>query len=388
MNLHAAVRSPSAGNALEEVLAILAMNSIPAGVANLISLAPIKSRLGERWLRKREQVWAHVEAFLNRQLRTEDMVVRLDDLNLLVVQPGRDPLAAQITCVRASSELMKFFIGDASTQSVDVRIVERVDESGVVTRAIEPDRLKAMVLATGPDLSGPARESALPLLTRLGRKLEVRVALDPLWSLAGGPRVIGHYSRVGLSDADTGEPLSVEARRRLQSGDLVEVDICVLQGSLALRAASPSLFGSLILPVSYSTLANSSTRYQLMQVVQRLAPAERRSFGWEIVGLETGVPAGRLSELVGMARAQTRGVICQLEPSLANAEKVRAAGATLSIAPPDQIPFTERGLVRLGSHSALVFQAVKAVMAHEVPQGLLPLASSAGVTHCTLANTQ
>ena len=374
----------STGDLVDDVLALLAARGVDAST-NLICLSPIKERLAARWPQKREQVWTHVEAFLKRQLRSEDMVIRIDELNVLVVQPGREPLSAQTTCVRASAELMRFFIGECTPRSVQVRIVDGVDEGGLIARDIDGARLESMLLASGPDISGPVRSRSFPLLTRLGRSLSVELDLKPMWMLKGGARVIGHYAEAKLLDED-GRQLHPEHCERLQPGDLAEVDITVLRDALALRAASPKLFGGLIIPLAYPTLANSSTRYQLLQAVQALPAAEKRSFGWEITGLQTGIPSSRLSELVGMANAQSRGVICRMEPTLTNAEKIRAAGATLSITPSDHEPFSELALFRLESQLSAAAHLVKAVLAHGVPQHLLPVAGFAGVTHCVVGD--
>ncbi len=374
----------STGDIIDDVLALLAARGA-AAAANLISLAPIKSRLAERWPHKREQVWTHVEAFLKRQLRPEDMVIRIDELNVLVVQPGREPLSAQTTCVRASAELMRFFIGECTPRSIQVRIVDGADEGGLIARDIDEARLESMLLASGPDISGPVRSRAFPLLTRRGGSYSVELDLKPMWMLKGGARIIGHYAEAKLFDED-GRQIHPEHHERLQAGDLAEVDITVLRDALALRAASPKLFGGLIIPLAYPTLANSSTRYQLLQAVQALAPADRRSFGWEITGLQTGIPSSRLSELVGMANAQSRGVICRMEPTLTNAEKIRAAGATLSIIPSDHEPFNELALFRLETQLHAAAHLVKAVLAHGVPQALLPVAGFAGITHCVVSD--
>jgi hypothetical protein len=358
--------------------------SADRGWANLISLEPIAERLGDRWERKREDIWLHVDNFLKRHFRADDLIVRLDEFNFLVAQPGKETLAAQAACVRASAELMKFFLGETCTSSVRIKVVDAVDEEGVVAAPVPVERVKSMLLAQTPGLGRPARVKSTPVLTRLGRNISMTVALQPLWNLQPAPRLIGHYANVKLCDGDTGEAISPAERSRLQPGELSDVDVATLQTAMEMRRASPKLAGGLIVPVSYLTLANTSTRFQMLQAVQQLLPSDRKTFGWEIVDLESGIPAGRLSELVGIARRYCRGVMCQL--GLPHAEKVHAAGATLTL-PPSEVPCTELAMFRHEAAFLVALKSVRAVLLHDMSPDLLPVAGAVGVSHCTLTET-
>lgn len=371
-------------DSVRDVLCSLAdMGAVGAGAINLISLEPIRSRLGEAWPRERDQVWDHVESLLRRRFEFDDVVLRLDEVTVLVHQPDKPKLSAQARCVRACADLMKRFIGEASPSQVQIRVVQAIQADDIVAAPVPDSQVAAMLLAARSDLGQGERCGATSVSTRLGRELTANLQLQPLWNLLPRPHVIGHYARSTIDDAEIGRPLSAAERARLQPGELADIDLAVLRQSLAIRASSPELAGGLIVPVSYRTLANSSTRYQVLQAVEQLGEADRLSFGWEIVDLEDGMPQGRLMEIVALVRRRCRGVMCRMNLSLANAEKVHAAGAALTIAPPD-VPYGEAGLAKLESLSHAVAQASRALLMHGVPPDMLPMASYIGATHCTV----
>jgi hypothetical protein len=373
------------GSPVEQTLILVAAAGlVDQGKVNLISIAPVIERLGDRWPRKREAIWLHVETFLRRQFRPDDVVVRVDEAHFLIAQPGREPLSAQTRCANAAADLMKFFLGDTSPHFVRVKVVEAVEGDQMVVAPVPPHRLETILHARDPTVGRPARVQTTPILTRLGRSVSLTVSLERLLCLQPSPRLIGHQVKAELFDGVSGAPLTAAERARLQPGELADIDVSALKTAIAIRAASPRLTGGLIVPISYLTLTNSSTRYQVLDEVQRMEPSDARSFGWEIVDLEQGVPSGRLAEMVAIARSRSRGVVCRLAVHPMLASKVHAAGATLSAAPPHG-GYSELDLLRLEAPLAAALKSVRTVMLHDVPAELLPIATFVGVTHATVS---
>ena len=370
---------------VEQALVLLrAAGLVDQGRVNLINIGPVIERMGDRWERKRENIWLHVETFLRRQFRPVDVVVRVDDANFLVAQPGREPLLAQTRCANAAADLMKFFLGDTSPHFIRLKVVEAIEDDQMVVAPVPLHRLETMLHARDPTVGLPARVKTTPILTRLGRSVSLTVSLERLLCLHPSPRLIGHQVKVELLDGVTGAPLTAAERARLQPGELADIDVGALKTAIAMRAASPRLTGGLIVPISYLTLTNSSTRYQVLDEVQRMAPGDARSFGWEIVDLEHGVPSGRLAEMVAIARSRSRGVVCRLCVHPMLAAKVHAAGATLSAGPPHG-GYTELDLFRLEAPLAAALKTVRTVMLHDVPAEMLPIAAFVGFTHATIS---
>jgi hypothetical protein len=278
---------------------------------------------------------------------------------------------------------MRFFVGEEETAAASVKVVDAVEDGHVYTTPLPRGQVQAMLLAGAAETGRPARVRSTPVLTRLGRSVSVTVSLEPLLVLRPAPRTVGHQVRVTLSDGADGCALTAAERSELQPSELADIDVAVLTNALAARAASPKLMGSLIVPVSHRALSNSSSRYYILQEVQRLTASARNSFGWEIVDLEGGVPAGRLAEIVAIAKSHCRGVICRLDISAATAAKVGAAGATLSI-PPPELPYLELALSRLERRIEVALRSIRALMLHDIPADLLPVAALIGATHCTV----
>lgn len=378
---------------LQDVLkALSAPGAFDAGAVNLISLEPIRSRLEGRWPKKRDQIWYQVERFLQRQFRPGDLITRVDEVTVMVAQPGRSGFAAQTACVRATAELMRTFIGEPDPATVELTTnVPAPTPASAHDFQWEPlsrDRLDDMLFAMDPWLVQPARAHTGPVLTRMGRELSLDLKLRPLWSLSPRRTVMGHYAQRSLSDQATGQPISATDRLELRPSDLVDIDCKALTEALALRGHSPSLHGALMAPVSYLTLTNSSTRTQLQQVVRQLAPTDRSVIVWELVDLEPGIPVGRLTELVSILRQQSRGVVCRMPLTHDNAEKVRRAGATLSAHPEGELCYTEAALLKLEPVLAYILKIVPTVMFQELPPELMPVAGHIGATHCSFAEAR
>ena len=370
------------GDRSADTLRLLSSGAVDLEHVSVICLEPIRQRLGPRWERKRETIWTHVLAFMKRFFGPADLILQLDSLNVLIAQPEISPAAGRSRAVQAAAELMTFFLGDASASTVDVRLVASVDDGGVACAKMTAQQLEPLLLAAGADVAGPARSGAFPVLTPLGRKLRVRVDLRRVWSLKGSPRLVGYYGHTTVIDAAAGEALDERGRAALLPSELCALDVELLREALQLRAAAPSLFGGLVLPVSYITIANSQTRYELLKAVRELPASSRRSFAWEIVDLDAGIPSGKLAEVVAMIRNHCRGVICRLPLTPENAEKAAAAGATLSVGPPE-LDYTEHQLLKQEKKVAAVVQRSRVLNLHGIPQPLAPVAGFIGVTHCT-----
>jgi hypothetical protein len=192
---------------------------------------------------------------------------------------------------------------------------------------------------------------------------------------------VGYAVESQAIDKATGRPLTRGERLNLLSSDMTGIDLKVLRAAFVKRQQLPHAAAPMVAPVSQTTLTNSTLRYALFQAVAQLTPVERQSFIWEIIDLEPGAPQGRIVELVAMARPLCRGVICNTTLTRANAEKLKQAGATLSVSPTSTI--TEASLLALGPALSTALRLIPAVLVHGVPARLLPVAAFVGATHCT-----
>ncbi|MHB8286319.1 MAG: hypothetical protein ACYDD1_16820, partial [Caulobacteraceae bacterium] len=210
------------GTTASALAALQAAGPIPEQNLNLISLDLIKTNLGDRWPSKREQVWNQVEKFLHHQFRPEDLILRLDEVSVLIAQPGRPHLAAQFLCVRAANELMRFFLGESSRGSVVVRTVTELNGEEVTCTPIPRRQLDAALLPRESPNWTPLSVGNMPILTRQSRDLSMDVSLAPVLALQGGASSIGYAVRTVLSDAVSEHVLSREERALLQPSDIAD----------------------------------------------------------------------------------------------------------------------------------------------------------------------
>jgi hypothetical protein len=365
--------------------ALRAAGPIPDQNLNLISLELIRSNLGDRWPSKREQVWNQVEKFLRHQFRPEDLILRLDDVSVLIGQPGRLHLAAQFLCVRAANELMRFFLGESSRGNVTVRTVTDLDGQEVTCTPIPRRQIDAALLPRDSAAWRPLSAVNMPILTKQSRDLSMAVSLAPVLALQSGASTIGYAVRTVLSDAISGHVLSREERASLQPSDLADADLKVLTGAFARRRELNNPAATLIVPIAFTTLAHSSSRYACLQYIHQLCAEDRHGLILEIVDFQPGAPVGRIAELCAIARPHCRGVMCRMDASVSSAEKLKAAGATLSVQS-DLAHASENTFLKREQTIAAVLKIIPTVMVHDVPPDLIPVAACVRVTHCTVAS--
>jgi hypothetical protein len=210
------------------------------------------------------------------------------------------------------------------------------------------------------------------------------VSLAPVLALQGGASSIGYAARTVLSDAVSEHVLSREERALLQPSDLADADLKVLACAFERRRRLENPAATLIVPIAFTTLAHSSSRYASLQQIHALSAEDRHGLILEILDFEPGAPAGRIAELCAIARPHCRGVICRMDVSVSTAEKLKGAGATLSVQQ-DLSNATEASLLKKEPAVAAVLKIIPTVMFHDMPGELLPVAACIRVTHCTVA---
>jgi hypothetical protein len=360
---------------------LVATGTLTSKNLNLISLEAIRTSFGPRWPAKRDIIWNQVERFLRHQFRGDDLVMKLDEVTALVAQPSCSKFAAQTRCAQVAQDLIQFFLGDGAAGGVGVQTVEQVTDEGVVGRPLPAPQMRAALMGRDPSVWAREVAGPLPRLVRQGRDLEVIAELAPLLALHAAKADVGYAVETQAIDKSTGRALTRGERLTLLSSDMTGLDLKVLRAAFEKRRQLPNAPAPIVAPVSQTTLTNSTLRYALFQAVGQLTPAERQSFIWEIVDLEPGAPQGRLVELVTLARPMCRGVICNTTLTRANAEKLKQAGATISVSLPSNV--TEASLLALGPSLSTALRLIPAVLVHGVPARLLPVAAFVGATHCT-----
>lgn len=157
-------------------------------------------------------------------------------------------------------------------------------------------------------ISGP--RIAAGLSGASGRPLLVEGVLRPVIALGEGA-LRGRAAAVTVAQQQSDGRFAVRPLEGLNAVDLERIDFAVAEKALA--AAEPGETGKrppiLFLPLSWSTARNAAARRRLLKLAAA-GQVERRMIAvCEVVGLEPGVPASVLREVVGGMQPIFRGVL-------------------------------------------------------------------------------
>jgi hypothetical protein len=299
------------------------------GAVNLIGLDAIRVQLGDRWAAKKGRVWEHVEQEFQRRLGPADLVVRIDDINYLVVVPSAPGFAAQALCLTILQEVLKFFLGEIKSGDIAVRVVTDLVDNTIVSAPADLGRLgraRAGGRASGaedlsdqqaPDWRPPlaGRVSVVELALPKQEPFNIRLAVEPVWNLRRGLIMSFLIERHGVP-------------RGANAAELEAIDMATFAYAAALLEESADQGGPLTLhvPVSFSSLAVQHTRLRLLKLTQSVREAMRACLLIEICGLDAGVPPSRLVEVVGLVRSLCAGVLGRVRPSRQALAAVKACG--------------------------------------------------------------
>ena len=93
----------------------------------IISVEAIRERSGDRWDRKRDDVWGYLGRKLNEYLSYQDIHQRLNETDVLVAMTTEDGVAAQAVGMKVLEDVLEFFLGAAERKDIRIRAVSRID---------------------------------------------------------------------------------------------------------------------------------------------------------------------------------------------------------------------------------------------------------------------
>lgn len=382
---------------------------LAAGKVNLISLDAVRERFGKRWSLRQDQVYSFAERVLQRGLGSRGLYLRVSGTDFLIVQPDQSRLAGQAACLRYMREILLHFLGDTHLAYGGVLQVTRIglgaiDAKQVDMRAAELAEAKAAgeegaapELAIG-DLAAaanaqPARRSVdrwSPFVSVDGRQLRVSATLEPVYELKGFTR-IGFRLIRRVIVTRTREELSVTAVAELSASDLLRVDLATIaRGMDRVQADGEGEKQlSLIIPLSYASLASHRGRAELVQPLREADRHVTCGVICEICDIE-GVPSGGLLSAVSLIKPFTLLVVGHLiHPTIQTLSRLKGAGLrALSIECPRGLSDAEfsawairavRPAKRVAG-SVMVYSVESARRAGEL--GLI------GATHVSLASSE
>lgn len=366
------------------------------GAVNIISLAAIRGRSGDRWPRKRPDVWAYVERKLAEHLTYQDLAQRVGETDYLIAMTSEEGVAAQAVALKVLEEVLMHFLGAAEPRDMAVRAVTDLSNGQVSCAPLDPVfilQARTTVAASPPPVERPQIDPAelrkrnpYSFQAAAGMPLRIDFAVEDLLSLKHGVTAALRIEPT-VTETATGRVIPSRAFNKLSDADLMKIDQATLDfAALFLPKVDGPNQPALIVPVSFRTMATSKGRGALINCAGAAAGRVKASVMIELVDIDKGAPLARLIEVVGLLKTICRGVFARVLPArdaMAPLHGVRFMGVTLDasdLAGPDSriaSQILEFGRQARGLAPAIVVQGLAS-------DGFYAVAETAGLTHAAL----
>jgi hypothetical protein len=413
---------------------------LAAGKVNLISVEAVQTRLGARWPQRQEQVYDFTARVLERALSAGDLSLRVSETDFLVVQTELGRLAGQALCTRCLREILNHFLGDDHLAGEGVMQVDQIAGDHIVaspadprSRELEPsrnsppeqergftagpqligvdaapdtgagpamvipgegleDRLRAAFLTGDEPPRAPAAPAPVsviapwsPFVAHDGRQLRISATLEPVYELRRFTR-IGFRMIRRVVVTRTREDLTPRAIAQLSASDLLRVDLATIaRGIDRLKQHTGEEQLSLVIPLSYPSLASRRGRMELVQPLRAAGGLVSCGVICEICDLD-GVPPGALLSAVSLIRPFTLHVVGQLQaPTSPGVSLMKDTGLRgFSFEAPHRL-----GDAEFAAWATAAIQAAKRVTSTVLVYGISTVeqaasVATAGATHVSL----
>ena len=381
------IATASASAALER---LAGSDLVERGCVTVISVEAIAERAGDRWPRRRDDVWAYVDRKLHEHLGHQDMRQRLTDTDFLIAMPHEEGVAAQAISLKILEEIIVFFLGSAELTDLRVRSVTRIDGLSVSATELDPARVAVARQRAGDgpspysgglDPGEERRRNPVSFVASGGQKVSVHFALEHVVSLRHNVTAALRIQPI-VRRASTGRLLA------RSMADFTDDEVAFIDGatqdfaSLFLPQDARSQ-PPLIVPTSFRSLGGRKGRRDLVSRTAGAPGQLRRAVFVEIVDVDRGTPPGRLAEVAALVTDLTRGVMVRLPTRRDVAHivrDVRLKGLTFDMGglPPAE-PRLARAMLTMAAQAKGLAPAL-------IVQGLpsaeyFPIAQVGGFTH-------
>ncbi|MDP1630328.1 MAG: hypothetical protein Q8L66_02775 [Caulobacter sp.] len=364
------------------------------GSVNVISLAAIRARTGERWTRKRPDVWAYAERKLAEHLTYQDLAQRIGETDYLIAMTSEQGVAAQAVTLKILEEVLIHFLGAAEPRDMAVQTVTAIKDGQVLCSTLDPvfiiETRQQVEVAPSPRPERPlvdpvelAKRNPFSFKPAVGVPLRIDFAVEDMLSLKHGVTAALRIEPT-VTEVPTGRVVPARMFHKLSDADLATID----QATLAFAALYlPKVAGpnqpALIAPVSLRTMSTSKGRGMLISCAGAAGGQVKARLVIELVDISRGAPLARLIEIVGLLKSVCRGVFARVQPikdMMDPLKGVRLMGVTLDAAdlsgPDSRIAnqILEFGRQARGLAPALAIQGLSS-------DGFFFVAETAALTH-------
>lgn len=368
------------------------------GSVNVISLATIRDRAGERWARKRLDVWAYAERRLAEHLTFQDLAQRVGETDYLIAMTSEEGVAAQAVALKVLEEVLMHFLGVAEPRDMAVRAVTDLNGEEVVCAPLDPLAILKTRASTPPPVAKtPAveaprvdpdeekRRNPYIFRTATGLPLRIDFAVEELVSLKHGV-VAALRIEPTVTETLTGRVIPARAFAKLSDIDLATIDQATMDyAALYLPRIDQPGQPALIVPVSFRTMGASKGRQALIAAGEGYVERMKASVMIELVDIDHGTPSGRLTEVAGLLKTLCRGVFARVQPgpgALPPLKEARLMGVTLDAS--DLSGDESRMAAQILDFGRQAKGLAPAISVQGLPSPLLfAIAETAGLTHAS-----
>ena len=369
------------------------------GAVNILSLAAIRERAGERWPRRRPDVWAYAERRLAEHLTFQDLAQRIGETDYLIAMTSEDGMAAQAITLKVLEEVLLHFLGAADPGDLRVRAVTGLEGGEVTCAPVDPRAVRnaprtapaAAAPTAEPDIDPAEEKRRNPYMFGTGSGLMLRIdfAVEAVISLRHGvPAALRIEPTV--TETLSGRVIPTRAFGKLADNDLATIDLATLHyAGLYLPRVEAPVARPLIVPVSFRTMAANKGRQALIAAAGEAQGRMKRGLLIELVDVDRGTPQGRLIEVCGLLRTLCRGVFARVQAGrdeMALFREARLAGVTLDAAEyAGDDARLAAAMIDLGKQAR--GQTPLIAVQGLTSQVMFAVAETAGMTHAALRTT-
>lgn len=362
------------------------------GRVNLIGLDAIAARLADRWEGRREQIYDHVERSLGKHLEGDGYFHRVSATEYVVVQPGLGKFSAQISCLNYLRDVLEHFLGGAAPEAVDVMEVTGLSNGRITATKVDPGQAAAAAqneprIAPADAALSSSEDHWNPFVAGDGRMLRVSCVLEPVFELKTFSQIGFRIARrVMVLPSET--VLNAQDLRNLTTADVERVDLATIaRGVSRLRSESGNAKQpTLILPISYATLASQRSRTPLIARFKEASAGVEKGIVCEICDID-GVPSSALAAVISLVKPFCMILVGKLREAPVRApDDLRNVGLHGIAFESGAHPLDHGEFLRWAEKSVSLARLVtRSVIIHGLPDpAYLALAGLAGASHASL----
>lgn len=362
---------------------------VERGAVFTISVEAIRERSGDRWPKKRDDVWGYLGRKLNEYLSYQDVHQRIGETEVLVAMTTEDGIAAQAVGMKVLEDVLEFFLGSVDPMDIRIRAVSKIEGAELTVADVDPAK---MAVARDTQGSAPYRKQVsaererernpVSFVASNGQRLQVDFALEHIVSLSHKVTAVLRVEPTVTFSA-TGEVIPTRKFGRLSDEDMLAIDRATLNFGALFTPSDARSQPPLILPASFRTMGGRKGREALVNI-QGITPQRvRQGVMIEFIDIDRGTPTGRMVEVVSLIGGLTRGVLARLQPSRDALDPVQGArfnGLTLDISEVALPVSKAEDFMRLMAHQ--MRGKAPALIAQGLPGfSYMDMADNAGFTH-------